>query len=237
MEKVRCGPLDRRQSRSWPGGSRSAAAGPTGPAPPTRVRARKPGAWGRVLQGLQGEPESQPGFKALERGRRCLERAVERGSPAATAGHRSLGVPGPFGAELLEQSPSIALGPHGGLLQCPPQSPGLSRPARRGAGGARGVPRLQLRRVVWAARPLPCARPCLLLRLFGMQSRSQLAGHLDAGSSARPGRDAGGKPRARAGLPGRGAVVPAGAWLLGALPDGHCERKCWVSIWGSEARG
>lgn len=34
LEKVRCGPLDRRQSRSWPGGSRSAAAGPTGPAPP-----------------------------------------------------------------------------------------------------------------------------------------------------------------------------------------------------------
>lgn len=155
--------------------------------PATRVRARKPGAWGRVLQGLQGEPESQPGFKALERGRRCLERAMERGSPAATAGHRSLGVPGPFGAELLEQSPSIALGPHGGLLQRPPQSPGLSRPARRGAGGARGVPRLQLRRVVWAARPLPCARPCLLLRLFRMQSRSRLAGHSDAGSSARPG--------------------------------------------------
>lgn len=158
----------------------------------------RPAGGARVPAWFQG-PGAGPALPGEGRG---------KGSPAATAGHRSLGVPGPFGAELLEQSPSIALGPHGGLLQCPPQSPGLSRPARRGAGGARGVPRLQLRRVVWAARPLPCARPCLLLRLFRMQSRSQLAGHLDAGSSARPGRDAGGKPRAPCGLARAGSCRP-----------------------------
>lgn len=49
--------------------------------------------------------------------------------------------------------------------------------------------------------------------------------------STRPGREQ------RCGLPGLGAFVPTGdgARLLVALPDGHCERKCWVSIWVPEA--
>lgn len=121
----------------------------------------RPAGGARVPAWFQG-PGAGPALPGEGRG---------KGSPAATAGHRSLGVPGPFGAELLEQSPSIALGPHGGLLQRPPPEPwtepagtaGCWRGPRRSppaaASGRVGRAASSLCSSLFASAPLQNAKP------------------------------------------------------------------------------
>lgn len=73
-EKVWFGLLDSRRGCSWPGRSRVQPLGRQGLPPEFqrsrghRMRRGKPGDWGRVVRGIQREPECRPGCEAPERG-------------------------------------------------------------------------------------------------------------------------------------------------------------------------
>lgn len=96
MEKVRCGPLDRRQSRSWPGGSRSAAAGPTGPAPPHPSSGQEAWGLGQGLAGPAGGARVPAWFQGPGAGPALPGEGRGKGVTGGNSGSQKCGGPGPI---------------------------------------------------------------------------------------------------------------------------------------------
>lgn len=96
MEKVRCGPLDRRQSRSWPGGSRSAAAGPTGPAPPHPSSGQEAWGLGQGLAGPAGGARVPAWFQGPGAGPALPGEGRGKGVTGGDSGSQKFGGPGPI---------------------------------------------------------------------------------------------------------------------------------------------